>query len=222
MKVIAINGSPRKNWNTATLLQKALEGSETEGAETETIHLYDLNFKGCTSCFACKVKNGKSYGKCAMKDELTPVLERLKDADAVILGSPIYLGNSTGEMRSFMERYIFPFLVYSADTRSLYPRNTSIGYIYTLGDKEENFDTFGFRKVIELNEWIATKIFGYSESLYSTDTYQFDDYSKYVATVFDPEEKAKRRAEVFPQDCEKAFEMGIRFAKRQKALEGQK
>ncbi|MFZ2499428.1 MAG: flavodoxin family protein [Methanosarcina sp.] len=222
MKVIAINGSPRKNWNTATLLQKALEGSETEGAETETIHLYDLNFKGCTSCFACKVKNGKSYGKCAMKDELTPVLERLKDADAVILGSPIYLGNSTGEMRSFMERYIFPFLVYSADTRSLYPRNTSIGYIYTLGAKEENFDAFGFRKVIELNEWIATKIFGYSESLYSTDTYQFDDYSKYVATVFDPEEKAKRRAEVFPQDCEKAFEMGIRFAKRQKALEGQK
>ena len=51
MKVIAINGSPRKKWNTATLLEKALEGAETEGAETEIIHLYDLNFKGCKSCF---------------------------------------------------------------------------------------------------------------------------------------------------------------------------
>ena len=220
MKAIAINGSPRKKWNTATLLERALEGAASEGAETEIIHLYDLNFKGCISCFACKLKDGKSYGKCAMNDELTPVLEKLKDADAVILGSPIYLGNSTGEMRSFMERYIFPFLVYSENPRSLYPRNIPLGYIYTTGAKEENFDVFGLHKVIELNEGVATRIFGYSESLYSTDTYQFDDYLKYVADRFDPEEKAKRREEVFPKDCEKAFEMGIRFIKRQKALEG--
>ena len=220
MKAIAINGSPRKKWNTATLLERALEGAASEGAETEIIHLYDLNFKGCISCFECKLKDGKSYGKCAMNDELTPVLEKLKNADVVILGSPIYLGNSTGEMRSFMERYIFPFLVYSENPRSLYPRNIPIGYIYTTGAKEENFDVFGLHKIIELNEGVATRIFGYSESLYSTDTYQFDDYSKYVADHFDPEEKAKRREEVFPKDCEKAFEMGIRFIKRQKALEG--
>jgi multimeric flavodoxin WrbA len=218
MKVIAINGSPRKKWNTATLLEKALEGAASEGAETEIIHLYDLNFKGCTSCFACKLKDGKSYGKCAMNDELTPVLEKLKDADAVILGSPIYLGNSTGEMRSFMERYIFPYLVYSANPQTLYPKDIPVGYIYTLGAKEEHLDFFGFRKIIELNESLATRIFGYSESLYSTDTYQFDDYSKYVGDRFDPEEKAKRRAEVFPLDCEKAFEMGVRFVKRQKVV----
>jgi multimeric flavodoxin WrbA len=222
MKVIAINGSPRKKWNTATLLEKALEGAASEGAETELIHLYDLNFKGCTSCFACKLKDGKSYGKCAMKDELTPLLDRLKDADAVILGSPIYLGNSTGEMRSFMERYIFPFLVYSTDLRSLFPKNIPIGYIYTMNITEDLFEAFGLHKVIELNERVAARIFGYSESLYSTDTYQFDDYSKYVADRFDPVEKAKRRKEVFPQDCEKAFEMGARFVKRQKAPGAQK
>src|SRR5664280_651829 len=222
MKVIAINGSSRKKWNTATMLEKALEGAASEGVETELIHLYDLDFKGCISCFACKLKDGKSYGKCAMKDELTHVLDKLKDADAVILGSPIYLGNSTGEMRSFMERYVFPYLVYSANPQSLYPKNIPIGYIYTMGVKEENFDIFGLNKLIELNEMLATRIFGHSESLCSTDTYQFDDYSKYVATNFDPVEKAKRRAEVFPLDCEKAFEMGIRFVKRQKAAESQK
>jgi len=54
MKVIAVNGSPRKKWNTATLLHKALDGAKSIGAQTEFIHLYDLNFKGCTSCFACK------------------------------------------------------------------------------------------------------------------------------------------------------------------------
>jgi multimeric flavodoxin WrbA len=149
MKVIAINGSPRKKWNTATLLEKALEGAASEGAETGLIHLYDLNFKGCTSCFACKLKDGKSYGKCAMKDELTPVLDKLKDADAVILGSPIYLGNSTGEMRSFMERYVFPYIVYSNDIPSLYPKNIPVGFIYTMGVKEENFDLFGLNKTID-------------------------------------------------------------------------
>jgi multimeric flavodoxin WrbA len=222
MKVIAINGSPRKKWNTATMLEKALEGAASEGAETEIIHLYDFNFKGCTSCFACKLKDGKSYGKCAMKDELTHVLEKLKDADAVILGSPIYLGNSTGEMRSFMERYIFPYLVYSEKPRSLYPKNIPVGYIYTMGINMERLDSFGISKLIELNEMLATRIFGYSESLCSTDTYQFDDYSKYVAPMFDPVAKAKRREEVFPLDCEKAFEMGKRFVKRQKVEEIQK
>jgi len=147
MKVIAINGNPRKKWNTATMLEKALEGAASEGAETELIHLYDLNFKGCTSCFACKLKDGKSYGKCAMKDELTHVLEKLRDVDAVILGSPIYLGNCTGEMRSFN--------------------------IYTMGAKDENFDVYGLHKVFELNEGVATRIFGYSESLYSTQQFPF-------------------------------------------------
>ena len=219
MKVIGINGSPRKKWNTATLVEKALEGAALEGAETELIHLYDLNFKGCISCFACKLKDGKSYGKCAMKDELTPVLEKLRNADVVILGSPNYLGNSTGEMRSFMERFIFPYLVYSASPQSLYPKNIPVGYIYTMNMKEDLFEAFGFSKVIELNEMVATRTFGYSESLCSTDTYQFTDYSKYVVDMFDPEEKAKRREEIFPQDCEKAFDMGARFVKRQKAQE---
>ena len=69
MHVMAINGSPRKKWNTATLLEHALAGAAAKGAQTEMIHLYDLNFKGCTSCFACKLKGGKSEGRCALKDE---------------------------------------------------------------------------------------------------------------------------------------------------------
>src|SRR5665647_3224861 len=113
MKVIAINGSPRKKWNTATLLNKALEGAASKGAETELIHLYDLDFKGCISCFACKLKDGKSYGKCAVKDELTPLLKQIEEeADAIILGSPIYFGTVSGEMRSSMERLMFPYLTY--------------------------------------------------------------------------------------------------------------
>ena len=109
MKVIAVNGSPRKKWNTATLLEKALEGAASRGAETELVHLYDLNFKGCISCFACKTIDGPSYGRCAVKDGLAPLLEKIAQADAMVLGSPIYYGTVTGETRSFMERLFFPF-----------------------------------------------------------------------------------------------------------------
>ena len=76
MKVMAFNGSPRKTWNTATLLAKALEGAASKGAETKLVHLYDLKFTGCKSCFACKTKDGPSYGRCGAQDELTPLLAR--------------------------------------------------------------------------------------------------------------------------------------------------
>lgn len=83
MRIIFINGSPRKDWNTAILLNKALEGAASQGAETELIHLYDLNYKGCTSCFACKKKDGKSYGKCATNDELAPILNKVAEVDTI-------------------------------------------------------------------------------------------------------------------------------------------
>ena len=205
MKVIAFNGSPRKKWNTATLLNKALEGAISQGADTEIIHLYDLNFKGCISCFACKTRGGKSYGKCAVKDELTPVLKIIEESDAIIFGSPIYLGAVTGEMRSFWERLIFPYLTYD-DTPTLFPKKINTGFIYTMGITEDMLKESGcYDQPLNLNEKILKLIFGASESLLSTDTYQFDDYSKVVATLFDPEKKAKRRKEVFPKDCEKAF-----------------
>ena len=106
--VIVINGSPRTKWNTATLLEHALAGAASQGADTEHAHLYDLGYTGCTSYFACKLKGGKSYGKCAMKDGLTPALEKIAGADARILGSPVYFGTVTGMMRCFMKRLLSP------------------------------------------------------------------------------------------------------------------
>jgi multimeric flavodoxin WrbA len=213
MKVIAINGSPRKKWNTATLLEKALEGAASRGAETELVHLYDLNYRGCISCFACKTKEGPSYGRCAVKDDLRPILEKIHHADAMILGSPIYYGTVTGEMRSFMERLFFPYGTYTDPPGTLFPRKIHTGFIYTLGAPEEMARERGFHHHFNLNEMVLGTIFGEAESLMCYDTYQFEDYSKVYAPRFDPEKKAQRRAEVFPVDCEKAFQLGRRFVK---------
>ena len=208
MKAIAFNGSPRKKWNTATLLKKALEGAASKGAETELVHLYDLDFKGCISCFACKTIGGKSYGRCAVKDDLTPVFRKIEGADAVILGSPIYFGTVTGEMRSFMERLLFPYSTYTDPPQSLFPGKIKSAFIYTMGVTEKMMKELNYTQHFDRNEMILKRIYGTSEYMCSLDTYQFDDYSKVLSTRFDPVKKAKRREEVFPKDCERAFQMG--------------
>jgi len=212
MKVIVINGSPRKKWNTAILLNKALEGAASKGAETELIHLYDLNYKGCISCFACKLKDGKSYGKCAVNDDLSPIFKRIEDADALILSSPIYLGAATGEMRSFMERLLFPYYVYDVSHPTLFKKKIPTGFIYSMGLNMDGMMERGYDQHFKVTEMLMERVFGTSESLCVTDTYQFDDYSKYVSTLFNEKKKAKRREEEFPKDCQRAFEMGVRFA----------
>ena len=83
--ILAFNGSPRLNGNTASMLQAALDGAASTGAETKLIQLYPLKFKGCVSCFSCKIKGGR-HGFCAMKDELSPVLEQMANAEALIFG----------------------------------------------------------------------------------------------------------------------------------------
>ena len=94
MKVMLLNGSPRKNWNTAQVLKSAQKGAESVGAETEYIDLYDLTYTGCRSCMACKRK-GAERCKCFWKDDLSPVIDRIFAADALFVGSPIYLGDIT-------------------------------------------------------------------------------------------------------------------------------
>ena len=80
MKALFVNGSPRKNWNTHKMLESAMEGAGEARAETELAHLYDTAFKGCVSCFACKVKNSRTNGLCAFRDPLTPTLEKARIA----------------------------------------------------------------------------------------------------------------------------------------------
>jgi len=210
MNVIGINGSPRKQWNTATLVAKALEGAAAQGATTELFHLYDLDFKGCKSCFACKIRGGKSYGKCALNDDLTPVLEKIAAADALVIGSPIYFGTVTGETRSFLERLLFPYLTYTVPYGTLFPRKIKTGFIYTMNVTEEMSTEVGYQQVYQTHAQYLGLI-GSVETLCAYDTCQVDDYSKVVIESFDPIHKAKRRREALPLDCQRAFEMGQRL-----------
>lgn len=218
MKVIAINGSPRKNWNTAMLLNQALEGAASQGADTELIHLYEYNYKGCISCFACKLKGGQSYGKCIINDDLKPIFNKIEEADAVILGSPIYFGMTTGEMRSFLERLMFQYLVYDENHSSLFKKKIPVGFIYTMNLNEHDMAERGYEQVLKGTEMAIKRIFGSVKTLFVNDTYQFDNYSRYEASGFNEVEKGKRRKEVFPEDCKKAFEIGAGLTRNSSSI----
>ncbi|MBR3722823.1 MAG: flavodoxin family protein [Selenomonadaceae bacterium] len=207
-KVMAINGSSRRNCNTAKLLESALNGAKEAGAETELVHLYGLNFKGCISCFYCKRKD-KPHGTCAMKDDLTPVLERIKDADALIMGSPIYFMNLSSGMMAFIERLFFSNYIYSDEIPTVFSKPLPNAFIYTMNMTEDHVKHFGIRERFAFHEDSAERILmAKPEILYAYDTYQFSDYSKYESSIFNEEHKAKYREEVFPEQLKKAYEIG--------------
>jgi multimeric flavodoxin WrbA len=211
MNVLAVNGSPRKNENTAVLLQNALNGAKENGAETRFVNLYEINFKGCISCFACKRKDSRCNGICAVKDDLKEILEYALSCDVIFLGSPIYFGNVTGEMRSFLERLLFPNLSYNVGERSTFPGKIASGFIYTMNVPKNIMDQINYEAVFKQNQQLLQLFHGDSEILISNDTYQFHDYSKYDASNFDESHKAIVRKEQFPIDCQNAFDLGVRL-----------
>ena len=194
MDFYIVNGGPRKKFNTAQLLEKASQGivdelkknHDEEEINIHNVHLYDLDFKGCKSCFHCKKIGGKYYAQCPIKDDLRDLLPKMKESDGIIFGSPIYFGEITGELRSFFERFLFSSFVYGGESNA--PKRMPIGMIYTMNVTED------------------------PHSLKVYDTYQFTDYSKYENYAFDPELKAKRKEIHFPIDLKDAYGLGVKIA----------
>ncbi|MCM1488491.1 MAG: flavodoxin family protein [Firmicutes bacterium] len=213
MKVILLNGSPRKGWNTHKLLIEAECGARETGAETELINIFDLNYTDCKSCFACKLKGNKTGGICNLRDDLRPILEKIHEANAVIIGSPAYYGDLTGETLSLIHRMLFPTMHYENDNThdELLPIKKKCGLIVTMNATEDIVNK-GYDHVFKSTADMIGMIFGSCETLYSCDTYQFDDYGKYYAGMFDEAHKAEHRAKQFPIDLKRAFELGKRVS----------
>ena len=215
-KVIILNGSPRKNFNTAQMLKEAQKGAEAAGAAVEYFNLYDINYKGCVSCLACKLKGNTTNGLCAYKDDLRPILEKCVNADAIIMGSPIYFSYPTGELRSFMERLLFAAHSYMIDKENgglkrVLTRTIPAGIIFTMNIPEGWLEQFNYPTILEENVKSLSHVLGYAEGLYVCDTTQFADFSKYDCDLFNEKDKAKAKEEHFSKDLQKAFDLGKRL-----------
>ena len=209
MKAVFLNGSPRKNWNTHKMLLEAERGAKEAGAETELIHLFDLHFTDCKSCFACKLRGNKTNGICAIRDDLRPVLEKIHEANVIVIGTPIYYGDLTGEAASVIHRMLFPTMHYEEDNThdELLPIKKKCGLIVT-GNATSMYLKMGGGAAFKNAARMIGMMFGSCETLYACDTYQFSDYSKYYAGMWDEKHKAEHRDKQFPIDLKNAYELG--------------
>ena len=210
-KIIAINGSPRSEWNTGTLVREAARGAEAQGAELKIYDLYKLNhFTGCISCFGCKRK--ESLGRCICRDGLYEVLEEIRNADGLILGSPNYLGDVSALFRALYERLIFQSLSYRLEPRSYNDRRIPVLFIMTSNAAEEFYPQIGYDQMLARYRDTLTGMVGPTKLMISGDTLQVKDYEKYDWTMFDPAAKRARHEAVFPAEREKAFSLGAQMA----------
>ena len=202
MKVVAINGSPRSGWNTDLLVCEAAAGAASAGAEVEIIDLYQLEtFTGCISCFGCKTE--AHLGKCIYKDGLADVLEKIRTADGLILGSPVYLGDITAGLRALYERLVFQYISYKIDPPNYNTRKMPVIFILTSNAPEGYYADLLKRYKRSLEAFV-----GPTQTLVSADTLQVSNYDKYNWTMFDPDKKKERHETVFPQERQAAFKLG--------------
>ena len=207
-KIVIIDGGPRRNFNTASMLQKFAEGASSVGSDIEvkTVRLYGLDYKGCMSCMACKIK-GKASNVCKFKDALTPVLEEIAEADGLVLGSPIYFGDVTGQMRAFLERLAFPWLSYN-DYSMTAPKRMPVVLVETMNGLPDRNNSQGYGSM----EYCLKAALGEPEHLIAYNTYQVKNYDRFELASFSEEAKRQYREEHWEQDLQKAFEAGRHMA----------
>lgn len=213
MKLLLINGSPRKAMNTAAILEKIAEGARSAGGEAELVHLIEHASMGCINCFRCKEPGGKHYGRCAILDDLTPILEKAHEADVLVLGSPFYYGTESSLMRTFMERLWYQYTTFSLEEPTASPRKKAVALVYTMHVKEGELAASDKSFAIKVSKETMEFLFAPCEVFLCCDTLHVNDYGKYAMTRWNVPEKLKRRAEVFPQDLAKAFNLGARLAR---------
>lgn len=104
MKVVAFNGSPKKEGNTYHAIKMVAEELEKEGVEVEVIHVGNKAIRGCLACNGC-VRNQNE--KCVIDDEVNGWIQKMKEADGIIFGSPVHYASVGGTMKSFLDRAIY-------------------------------------------------------------------------------------------------------------------
>ncbi len=203
-KIVVVNAGPRAGFNTDTLLKEAAKGCEDAGAEVVRYDLFKLErYTGCISCFGCKKEQNK--GHCICRDGLTQVLDDIREAEGLIMGSPNYLSNLTASFRALYERLVFQSLTYNAETPCCNQNVIPVLLIMT-----SNAPDTAYTELLNGYKDTLDKFVGPTNVLVSGDTLQLKDYSKtdWEWSFFDPEHKKERHETVFPQECKKAYEMG--------------
>ncbi len=128
MKILGIEGSPRKDGNTEKLVRKVLAGAQEAGAQTNFIKLSDLSINFCRGCGNCR-----ATGECVMKDDMDRVVDAIQESEVIVLGSPIYVWQVTGTTKVFMDRLC---RLLTPQYESRLGGGKKIAFVYTQGNPD--------------------------------------------------------------------------------------
>jgi multimeric flavodoxin WrbA len=124
-KVVILFGSPRKNSNTYILTKEMQRGLTDQKVESHIFYLNDMNIKGCQACYYCKSNN---IPECAIKDDMQLIYKAMKEADGIIVATPIYFGDVTAQTKIWLDRQ-FSFI--DMNVNSLIPKGKKASFIFT-------------------------------------------------------------------------------------------
>jgi multimeric flavodoxin WrbA len=144
MNIVALLGSPRQNGNSATIVKRFCETAEKLGAEVKTFALNKLEYRGCQGCMMCKTK----LDKCALEDDLTQVLDAIRDSDILVLASPVHFWDVSGQLKAFVDR-TYSYLVPDFKTKPVKSRlapGKKLVLILAQGNPDESLFTNIFPK----------------------------------------------------------------------------
>ena len=209
-KIIIIDGGPRRNMNTASMVEAFAEGARSAGAEVRHVRLYDIDYKGCRSCMACQLK-GKRVDSCRFKDGITDILAECAAANGLVLASPIYFGEVTAQLRAFWERLVFPWLSYSKGSVTA-PKKMPITFIYTMNAPVAYAEQMRKSSLAQFESVVAGALGHEPEAIMACNTVQVNDYSRYDFSDGTAESKQAYRDAHWEEDLAKAREAGKRMA----------
>ena len=151
MKITCLLGSPRVKGNSEIIARNFLEKAEAAGAETKVFALNKLKYRGCQGCMGCK----SAHEECVIKDDLTEVLDSVRDADVLILATPVYYGDITSQLKAFIDR-TFCYLVPDFHTNphpSRLAKGKKLVFILTQGDPDEKNFADIFSRYTTFLQW---------------------------------------------------------------------
>lgn len=156
MKIVSVLGSPRSRGNSSTIAGRFTDAAAQLGATVETFELNRLSYRGCQGCYACK----KTLDHCVLNDGLTPVLAAVKEADLVVLATPVYYGDVTAQLKGFIDRsysYLKPDYITNPQPSRLEPKK--LLFVLTQGHPDQALFADIFPRYDSFLRWM-----GFSET----------------------------------------------------------
>src|SRR5208337_2639400 len=144
MNIVCLLGSPRMKGNSSTIAKHFCDMAEKLGAQVRTFALNEIRYRGCQGCMACKTK----LDRCALKDDLTEVLEAVRETDILVLASPVYYWDVSAQVKAFLDRtfsFLVPDFITNPQKSRLEPGKKLV-FVLAQANPDENSFTHIFQK----------------------------------------------------------------------------